>query len=99
MYNSNSDIDIRGVKRCDGLASGGGYNLVVDEEAGGLLVAVPVGGDDINEEIHFVELNSFQKFQLSRRVGYDIGHSSNEVKPLRASPSDIFSANVSDISG
>ena len=68
------DNDIRGVKRCDGLASCGGHNLVIDEEAGGLLVAVPVRGDNINEEIHFViELNSFQKFQVSRRVGYDIG--------------------------
>lgn len=61
---------------------------------------MPVGGDDINEEIHFVlELNGFQKFQVSRRVGDDIGHSSNEVKPLQASPSDILSVNVSDISG
>lgn len=71
---SNSDTDIRGVKRCDGLASCSGYNLVVDKEAGRLLVAVPVGGDDINEEIHVVlELNSFsRKSQVSRRVGCDI---------------------------
>lgn len=40
----------RGVERSDGLATRGD-EFVVDEEAGGLPVAVPIRGDKLHEEI------------------------------------------------
>lgn len=46
-------VDLRGVYRGDSLA-GRGLKLIVDKEAGGLLVAVPVRSDVINKKIHVV---------------------------------------------
>lgn len=40
----------RGVERSDSLATGGD-EFVVYEEAGGLPVAVPIGGDKVHKEI------------------------------------------------
>lgn len=45
-------IDVRGIKRGDGLSSRCRYNFVVNEESSGLLVAAPIGSDNIDKEIH-----------------------------------------------
>lgn len=45
-------IDIRGVNGGDGLSRRSRDKFVIDEKTSGLLVAVPVGGNDIHGESH-----------------------------------------------